>query len=73
MMSNNIELQTTLERIAYFQKMVAQLRQTETNPGNYRLAVSGYLSEIDRMNLEAREYLSLLPVDIGKLPVVESP
>ena len=55
MIGNDIELQTTLERIAYFQKTVAHLRQTETNPANYRLAVSGYLSEIDRMNLEARE------------------
>ena len=73
MIGNDIELQTTLERIAYFQKTVAHLRQTETNPVNYRLAVSGYLSEIDRMNLEAREYLSLLPVEIEKLPVVESP
>ncbi len=64
MIGNDIELQTTLERIAYFQKMVAHLRQTETNPANYRLAVSGYLSEIDRMNLEVREYLSLLPLEI---------
>ncbi len=73
MIDNDIELQTTLERIAYFQKMAAHLRQTETNPANFRSALSGYLSEIDRMNLEAREYLSLLPVEIKKLPVVESP
>jgi hypothetical protein len=51
----------TLERIAYFQKQVAHLRNMETNPANYRLAVSGYLAEIDRMNLEVREYLSFLP------------
>jgi hypothetical protein len=39
------------------QKQVAELRRKETNPINYRLAVSGYLAEIDQMNLEVREYL----------------
>jgi hypothetical protein len=33
----------------------------ETNSGNYRLSVSGFLAEIDRMQLEVREYLSLHP------------
>ena len=36
----------------------------EANPVNYRLAVSGFLAEIDRMNLEVREYLSLLPSEL---------
>jgi len=58
------ELQVTLERIAHFQKQIAHLRRMETNPVNYRLAVSGYLAEIDRMNLEVREYLSLLPSEL---------
>lgn len=50
-----------LDRIAWFQKQVAHLRKTETNPLNYRAAVSGFLAEIDRMQLEVREYLSFLP------------
>jgi hypothetical protein len=37
------------------------LRETETNPTNFRLSSSGFLAEIDRMQLEVREYLSLLP------------
>ena len=61
MIANDRELQATLERIAWFQSQVAQLRKTESNPANYRAAVSGFLAEIDRMQLEAREYLSFLP------------
>jgi len=63
MIANDRELQTTLQRIAWFQNQVANLRQTETNPVNYRAAVSGFLAEIDRMQLEVREYLSMLPAD----------
>lgn len=60
MIVNDHELQVTLERIARMQKQVAELRRKETNPNNYRLAVSGYLAEIDRMQLEVREYLQFL-------------
>jgi hypothetical protein len=61
MIASDQELQTTLERIAWFQQQVAQLRKTETNPVNYRASVSGFLAEIDRMQLEVREYFSFLP------------
>ncbi len=61
MIENDRQLETTLERIAWFQKQVAHLRKTETNPANYRAAVAGFLVEIDRMQLEVREYLSFLP------------
>ncbi len=64
MITNDKELQVTLDRIAHFQQQVAQLRRVETNPANYRLAASGYLAEIDRMNLEVREYLLLLPSEL---------
>ena len=63
MIANDRELQTTLERIAWFQNQVAHLRKTESNPANYRAAVSGFLAEIDRMQLEVREYLSFLPTE----------
>lgn len=55
MIANDEQLHTTLERIAWFQKQVAQLRNTETNLANYRAAVSGFLTEIDRMQLDIRE------------------
>ncbi|MGD0697037.1 MAG: hypothetical protein ABSB82_19640 [Terriglobia bacterium] len=61
MIVNDAELQTTLERITWFQSQAAHLRKTEKNPENYRAAVSGFLAEIDRMQLEVREYLSFLP------------
>ena len=54
MIRNDHELEVTLERIKYFQRQIAQLRQVETNSENYRLSVSGYLAELDRMNLEAQ-------------------
>jgi hypothetical protein len=61
MISDDQQLQTTLDRIAWFQQQVTHLRKTETNPANYQAAVSGFLAEIDRMQLEVREYLSSLP------------
>jgi hypothetical protein len=53
-----------LERVAHFQAQVSHLRQVETNPANYHAAVSGFLAEIDRMQLEVREYLSLHPTEL---------
>jgi hypothetical protein len=58
------ELEVTLSRLERFRQQVAALRQKETDPENYHLAVSGYLSEIDRMNLEIREYLAVLPSEL---------
>ena len=66
MIANDQQLQTTLERIAWFQNQVAHLRKTETNPVNYRTSVSGFLAEIDRMQLEVREYFSFLPPERTK-------
>jgi hypothetical protein len=64
MIGNDQELKVTLERIAHFQAQVTHLRKEETNPANYHAAVSGFLEEIDRMQLEVREYLSLHPAEI---------
>jgi hypothetical protein len=57
MIASEAEYEATLKRINYFQQQVAELRRRETNPTNYRAAVSGYLAELDRMNLAVREYL----------------
>jgi len=67
MIKNDRELQVTLERVARFQRQVAELRRKETNPINYRLAVSGYLAEIDRMNLEVREFLLCHPHEVTEV------
>lgn len=63
MIGNDIELRVTMDRIARMQAQVAELRRSETNPTNYHAASSGFLAEIDRMQLEIREYLSLHPGD----------
>ena len=63
MIANDQQLQITLDRIGWFQQQVAHLRKTETNPLNYRAAVSGFLAGIDRMQLEVREYFSFLPTE----------
>jgi hypothetical protein len=61
MIANDQELLTTLERITWFQQQVAHVRRSATNQANYRAASSGFLAEIDRMQLDVREYLSFLP------------
>ncbi len=66
MIENDQELDVTLDRVAKFQRQVAHLRSVETNPANYRASVSGFLAEIDRMQLEVREYLSIHPNELAK-------
>lgn len=63
MIVNDQELNAMLERIRHFQAQIAYLRQMETNPANYHAAVSGFLAELDRMQLEVRDYLSLHPAE----------
>ncbi|MBY0514653.1 MAG: hypothetical protein K2P78_12155 [Gemmataceae bacterium] len=65
MITDDRQLDATLERIGWFQKQVAHLRRSEPNPANYRAAVSGFLAEIDRMQREVREYLSLHPTELA--------
>lgn len=61
MITNNQELESTMERITRFQKQVVALRDTMVSEAGYRAASGGFLAEIDRMMLEVREYLWLPP------------
>jgi hypothetical protein len=61
MIANDNELQATLDRIAYFHAQLVRLRQVESNPANYHLSASGFLTEVDRMQAEVREYLKTCP------------
>jgi hypothetical protein len=61
MIHSDRELHVMLERIATFQQQLEHLRRAETNPTNYRLSAGGFLAELDRMNLEVREYLASHP------------
>ena len=65
MIANDQELNVTLDRIAKFQRQVAHLRAVEKNPANYHGSASGLLTEIDRMQLDVREYLSLHPAELA--------
>jgi len=70
MIKSDHELEVTLERVRLFQRQVARLQQVETNPVNYRLSAKGYLAEIDRMNLQVRDYLWLHPVELVNVVAV---
>jgi hypothetical protein len=65
MIANDRELQVSLERIAHFQAQLAHLRKAESSPANYHAAASGFLAEIDRMQLEVRDHLSTHPAELG--------
>jgi hypothetical protein len=65
MITNDQELKTILERSQRFLAQVAHLRKVETNPTNYQLSASGFLAEIDRMQLEVREYLAFHPAELA--------
>ncbi len=64
MIGNEQELQVTLERIAQFQAQLARLRKTESSPANYHAAASGFLAEIDRMQLDVRDFLGTHPAEL---------
>ncbi len=71
MIQNDRELKATLNRIEHFQKIVEKLKAFETNPRNYELSAGGFLSEIDRMNLEVAEYLSVHSSELIK-PITDT-
>jgi len=66
MIGNDTELEVTLGRIRRMQDQLALLRKTETNSANYRLSASGFIAEVDRMQLDVREYLST-PADLASV------
>jgi hypothetical protein len=57
MIHNDQARQATQERIAYFQRVLAQLRVTAT-PTEFPFVASGYRAEIVRMQDEVLEYLT---------------
>lgn len=57
MIANDRELETTQERIAYFQGLLAQLRVT-ANRDQFPLMASGYRAEVERMQREVLDYLT---------------
>jgi hypothetical protein len=56
MIQNDTELQGTQERITFFSRLVANMRQVE-KPENFKYMASGYLAEIEKMHAEVMAYL----------------
>ena len=54
MIKNDLELQGTRERIAFFYGILMQMRVT-TEPGEYPFMAGSYLAEIEKMNGENRK------------------
>lgn len=66
MIKNNTELEATQERVIRFWKMVEAIRQGEKNPVSYRASAGGFLAEVEKMNREINEYLSIHPSEFEK-------
>jgi hypothetical protein len=58
MIQNDQELRVTQERIVYFERLLAQLR-VAARPEELQAAISGYRAEIERMQVEVRDYLTV--------------
>lgn len=65
MIPSDHELQVTQDRIARLQAQMSHLRKVESNPANFRASSSGFIAEIDRMQLEVREYLTIHPAEMA--------
>ena len=64
MIANDQELETTLSRIVWFQNQLALLRRKEQSITNYHASASGFLAEVERMQLEVREYFMFHPREL---------
>ena len=64
MTENDHALEVTQERVRQFEQQAAQIRKAEKAADNYRVFASGFLAEIDRMNLEIRDYLWSHPAEL---------
>jgi hypothetical protein len=69
MIANEQEYRATLDRIQRFQRQVEHLRKVENNPQNYRLSAGGYLAELDKMQLDVRDYLWTHPTELTEATV----
>ena len=63
MIKNDLELQATRERIAFFYGILLQMRVT-TEPEEYMFMANSYISEIEKMHAEVLEYLKRHPSQI---------
>jgi hypothetical protein len=69
---NDQELEATQERIRHFQAQVRHLRKVEANPLAYRLSASGFLAEMDKMQLKYASSSLCIPVNSLQVPDLSS-
>lgn len=77
MITNDLELSATKERIAYFERLLAQLRVT-SSAEEFPLVAGGYRAELELMNSEVVEYLtrhanSMIPTDAAANSLCSNP
>ncbi len=65
MIADDQELLVTRERIGRLQAQVSHLRRAETIPANYHASAAGFLAEIERMQLEVRDYRGVHPAEMA--------
>lgn len=58
MIANENESEVSLAYIARLQKVVLAMRHSEPDVANYRAASQGMLAEINRAQIEVRQYLA---------------
>ncbi len=64
--TKDVKLTVTQERIAHFQQWLAQIRRT-ARPEEFEAVASGYRLELERMQAEVLEYLlGPLPTERGE-------
>jgi hypothetical protein len=61
MITTDSELQATRARISRHLDQIELLRSSEENVANFRASAEGFLSEVDEMMLDVREYLLTHP------------
>ena len=57
MMTTDLEYQGTQERIAYFERLLGQLRATAT-PEEFQMMAGGYRAELEQMQMDVINYLT---------------
>ena len=57
MITTDLEYQGTQERIAYFERLLGQLRATAT-PEEFQMMAGGYRAELEQMQEEVINYLT---------------
>lgn len=65
MVANDLELQATQERIAFFYQIVTNMRAKARSPEEYHLYANSYLAEIEKMNAEVLVYLKHHPRELA--------